>query len=303
MNMENTDITEAAEVVEMKEALAEAFRSNSMLVTMTQHRFPLKVADHVAARNAETAGQATVGSVAAQKNRLQGADARWRAVSTEMNTAYTKHRELTSEWGTTSQARLLTNAMWTHYIQHVGESQKRIAAARADFVAHYDDDVAIAKANLGKYAPSDYPSAIEAGNQFRLDVDFEPIAAGVSPHGLPTGAPEWLADRFAKKTVENSRIAIDNVLNRVKEHTQNLLTNLQQEKQFRSASIENIVDLVPMVRSFGFTGDNRFGQLADEIERQLGHFDLKSMKKAGKDAIPAVEAVIDRLGAWDVSDG
>jgi hypothetical protein len=278
--------------------IGDAFRANAMLVTMTIKRFPLEVNDRVAAAAAETAGNAKRGSVRAVKNCLYTADAGWKNVSSELSLAYNLHRQATSEWGVSGGYRLLPNATWADYIAKVGAAQRKIDVARRKFEETYDADVATAMVALGQYAPTAYPTAKEAGARFTLSVDFTPIAAGGAPVGLPEGADEWLSDRYAKRTASNADEALDTVLERVKDYTTKLLANINEDKRFRSTSLTNITDMVPMLRAFEFTGDQRLTVLADGIESQLGGYDFKSIKKDGKGALPQVQAVLDIMGSW-----
>lgn len=286
---------------DMTADLSMAFRANAMLVSMTIYRFPLEVTDRTAAASAEAAAHAAAGSVRAVKNRLYTADQNWKAISHELNAAYTAHRQATTEWGIGDKARLLPNATWATYVEAVGSAQVKINAARAKFIANYDADVAKAKTALGDLAPLTYPTAHDAANMFQLTVDFSPIAAGAQPIGLPEGANEWLADRYSKKAGANANIAMDGVLERVREHTATLIANLEEEKRFRQSSLTNITGLVPMLRAFEFTGDSRFSELADEIETTVGAFDFKSLKKAGKGAIPIVQSVLDVMDQWSIA--
>ncbi len=289
---------EELELRVFEESMSEAFRANAMLVDMTIKRFPLEINDRVAAEAAETAGNAQRGSVRAMKNRLYKADDHWKGVSSQLNKAYSAHRAVTTEWGS-SGARLLPNVAWLDYVGMVGKAKQAVDVARQKFIDHYDADVAIARVALGTYAPASYPAKERAGVQFSLEVDFTPIAAGAVPKGLPDGAVDWLSDRYRSRTMANATEAMDQVLVRVREFTGILLANLEDEKKFRTTSLSNVTGLVPMLRAFNFTGDPRFDELADTIEHRIGDYSLKSLKAAGQGAVPHVKAIIDTMNAWD----
>jgi hypothetical protein len=226
-------------------------------------------------------------------------------VAHELNKAYNQHREMTTEWGGGGKrgARLLANASWLNYVQAVGKAQSNIDTARNKFMANFDADVIKAKLALGDAAPARYPTAQQAGAAFQLHIDFIPIAKGSTPVGLPEGAPKWLAERYAEKTASNATTAMDAVIGRVREYTTVLLDNINQEKEFRSSSLDNITGLVPMLEAFSFTKDPRFAELAVEIDLRIGAYDLKSIKKEGKAAAKDVKAILDTMDAWAVEAG
>ncbi len=295
----NTTEPDNPEEAKMDIAMGDAFRANAMLVSLTIRRFPLEVADRIASEAAESAGNTVRGAIKSVKNRLHTADTAWRKVSHELSKAYTDHRAATTEWGVDNPARLLPNAAWQTYVVAIGDAQRRITKARDAFVASYDADVATAQMALGSYAPSRYPDAQTAGKSFQLTVDFSPIAAGSDPKGLPEGATEWLSDRYTSKTAGNASVAMDSVLQRVRDYTALLIRNINEEKQFRTSSLENITGLVPMLRAFSFTEDDRFEELACSIEDRIGSYNLKTLKRDGKQAIPHVQAILDTMDAWD----
>lgn len=281
--------------------IAEATRRNAMLVSMSITRFPLHVSDAAAAASAEVAAHASRGAVRAVKNRLSGADTHWKAVSAALNAAYVKHRQMTAEWGVGQAVRLLPNRQWAAYVQEVGRAQAAVAAAKTEFVRHYDADVATARTNLGDLAPSYYPSADQAARMFSLTVDFQPIASDVEPRGLPPGATEWLTDQYTKKSSINAEAATADVLRRVQEHAETLLDNVREDRRFRTSSLTNVTGLVPMIRAINFADNPQLATLADTIEGALGRYDFKTLKSAGKGALPDIQQVLDALEPFDLA--
>jgi hypothetical protein len=162
--------------------------------------------------------------------------------------------------------------------------------------------VAKAKLAMADLAPVQYPTAQEAVAMFTLTVDFKPIAANQRLVGLPKGVEEWVHDKYAQNAEKATNEAMTEVLDRVMKHAHKLADSIKEDRKFHTSAITNLTGLVPMLRSFNFTNDHRFSALADEIEGRLSHHDLKSIKKAGKAALPDVTAVIDIMDQWTDDD-
>lgn len=277
--------------------IADAFATHAMLVSFHSTTFPLTVTDRRASAAAAEAGNAERGSVRAQKNRLYGADEFHKGVIAQINAAYAMHRGMTLSWF--DGARLLPNARWQDYTRKLGEHSALVRQAVTDFRDSYDECVARARAALGDWADEDYPSADEAARRFTMRVDFFPVPEPSAFTGLPPRVAQELGRRYESRMVEQAQAAMDEAVTRVREVVEPLVRSLEDENaRLRVSTLENVKAQVPLLRALAFTGDPRFGELADAIDERIRHWTQAGAKASRVKAAGDARAVLDKLDAW-----
>ena len=150
--------------VDMMETLDPA--NFGTLVRLNTRRWHAKKKDPTAARNAANASGATTEAYEAKKRLLVGVDGPLRAVHSIIDSARTKHYEMTSPWsmqsvddmGRRTGARMLPNTLFFDYTQVMAQNKADMDAALAEFVAQYPALIQQVQQNLGTaFDPNDYP--------------------------------------------------------------------------------------------------------------------------------------------------
>ena len=287
----------------------EAIRARSMLVSYHTTAWSGRIKDPLAAQTAAKAMGITTSSLSTSKNLMDGADTRLRAVTSAQEAGRQEHARLTLPWTTDSGSRgprMLPTAKWLDYMKTIGAAQTAYKAALADFVKEYPADAikAQGRINMGGDPLGLYPDPAKIAGFFDLNVDFTPIPAGAQFQGLPAGFSDEIKAALERRIQTRMDSAMGEAFLRAYVAVGNLATRLSaEEPTFKSAAVENVRDLAPMLRAWNVGNDERMDELADNVEKLVNGEDMKSLK--GNDTVRRLVAgecrrVVALIESWEV---
>lgn len=248
------------------------------------------------------------------KNLLAGHDDRRKAATSAHNAIRQYHYETTLAWVSDPHAirhtgpRLLTYPLLHPYLLKMGELRRAALEAKADFVEHYEDDAAAARANLGSMASRiEYPSKEQVEAAFHLFFEIDPIPDSAQFRGLPKEAlADLVAQHDAKREhqIEGAVKAAWAECRARVEYLAGRLTAKNDEGKdatFRDSTVENVKELLTLLPGWNITDNPQVGEIVADIRDMLGGVSANSLRRdEGLRATTVAQAqgVVDKLKGW-----
>lgn len=262
----------------------EAIRANAMLVSYHTTAWSGRVKDPAAAQAAARALGITTSALSTSKNLMDGADTKLRAVTSAQEAGRQDHARLTLPWTADAGARgprMLPTAKVLDYLKAMGAAKSAYQTALADFIASYPADAAKAQGRINLVGDPLrlYPPADKIAGYFDLNVDLTPIPASAQFKGLPEGFADEIKNALERRIRTRLDGAMAEAFSRAHAAVRNLGERLSaSEPTFKSAAVENVRDLAPMLRAWNVDGDERMEELAENVEKLVNGEDMKSLK-------------------------
>jgi hypothetical protein len=266
-------------------------RQFGTLVTLQTSRWHAKVKDRAASQAAAAAAGASDDAFETHKRLLVGADEKLKRIHKAIDTARTRHYQMTLPWSTVSAsdtgvgkrtgARLLPNTLFMEYTQEMAKAKGEMEAALADFVPAYPTLIEAAKQKLGtRFDQSEYPNASAIEGHFGLSFDFAPVPQGGDFQGLADAQVKRLADTLNKKTrvmLENAMQESWSRLYEVVSHAAEKLSS--PDAMFHYTMVDKLREAAKLVKHLNVTNDNRIEEVRAFVERHLTMYDVDDIRK------------------------
>jgi len=281
----------------------EAIRASAMLVSYRTSAWSARIKDPAAAKAAAQALGITTSALSTSKNLMDGADTRLRAVVSAQEAGRMIHAQFTLPWTTDSGSRgprMLPTTSWLPYMKKIAGAKTVYDKALADFLSHYeaDRDAAQARINMVGDPLHVYPPPEKIEGFFTIAIDFSPIPAGTHFRGLPDQFREQLEAAYEGKMRTRMAGAMSDAFARARDAVENLAERLEQpEPTFKSAAVENVRELAPMLRAWNLGNDEDLASLASQVEKLVDGEDMKSLK-ASEDTRRLVAREGRAIVAW-----
>jgi hypothetical protein len=148
------------------------------------------------------------------------------------------------------------------------------------------------------FDPDDYPHPNRIRSKFKLVLDFMPVPVADFRCQLKADDVEALEDQMR----DRMRTALEQTQREAMERAVDVLGKMIErlrayqpaprdkkgrrkkgergEGAFRDSLVENVRDLIPVLRSFNFAEDKQFDQLCDRMLRQLCDHDADELRES-----------------------
>ncbi|MBI1207231.1 MAG: hypothetical protein GC191_08075 [Azospirillum sp.] len=258
---------------------AKDLTERAMLVTLSirawsAKRHDKRVSEEVAARHNTSADAGAYNKVLMLSPRLD-------RLKTITSRARQLHYENTLPWGDWG-ARLLPSANFIAYTGLIRPLREEYRQAVTEFVAGYEDDLALARERLnGLWNPDDYPKPGRLARRFAFEVDVAPLP-DAGDFRVSLGAEETEAIRAGieaqvKDSVDRavrdlwSRIyeQVARIQERLSTYTIDPLNGKVTAGIFRDSMVENLRELVALLPRLNVTGDPELAAMTERLSETL----------------------------------
>lgn len=286
--------------------LNEAIRASAMLVSYHTSAWTARIPDESAAQAAANQLGITASSLKSHRNLMDGADTRLKAVLSAQKAGRNAHTRLTLPWSTGAGRgpRMLPTSSWGDYMKEIAKHKGVFDGAVQEFLANYPSDSQIAQVRVKLVGDPlhFYPSVDELKRTFDIRLDFTPIPAGAEFKGLPDMVKARLSESYESRMKARFDAAMHEAFTRAHDTLKNLLERLDaDEPTFKSAAVENVRELAPLLRGWNLTSDELLASIASAIERLVDGEDMASLK--GDDAARKLVIAEGREILKDIEEG
>lgn len=283
-------------------------RNFATLVTLNTARWHAKVKDKKASKDAASVSGAVADAFETRKKLLIGADEKLKAIHKAIDSARTRHYEMTLPWTTTkiddngrrTGARLLPNTLFFEYTKEMAACKAEMKAALDAFVPEYPAMIAIAQQKLkASFNPAEYPNAESIRNHFDLSFDFQPIPKGEDFQGLPKQQLDALAHSINNKAQQQMENAMQDVWIRLYDAVTHMHDRLSSpDRTFHYTMMDNVRETTRLLKHLNVTGNTNIEKIRKYLDKFICPHDAKELRENSvlRSQIAAhVQNVIDKM--------
>lgn len=280
--------------------------SSAMLVELSISRWTAMKLDKRASSDVTSQNYAQKGAARVNKSLLGGC-AELDAIKKLTGNVRNMHYAMTMPWSDTG-LRLLPTTQYFKYHQAMTEMQAEFNRMVTDFLDAYDWEISQAQATLGAlFNRDEYPTRDKLISKFGFRLSYIPLPdAGDFRIDVGTEATEKLRleyDTFYRNQLESA-------LTDVWQRTYDALSRMSErldwndgKKIFRDSLVENLTDMVEMLRACNVTGDTQMTAMADQLDTALRGVTpegLRTNESARIRTKAAVDKAIANLPSLDI---
>jgi len=246
--------------------------------------------DKSAALRAESENGSVNGTYSAYKKLFAGTEDKLRAVNSVLDSARTRHYQMTLPWSTTGMddsgrrdgPRLLANTLFMEYTTEMAQAKQAMQQRFMDLRSAYPSLLIEAKANLGKaFVASDYPTPDELEDLFTLDFEFNPVPDGMDFKGLPAQQAQKLADKLN----DNRNRCLENAMRDVWQRMHAVVFKMQErlgnpEHAFHDTLVSNVRETVDLLEHLNATSNPEVEHIRQRIKADLCRFEAKTLRES-----------------------
>lgn len=256
------------------EAAAPTISSSSMLVELSVSHWTGRKLDRRASKEVTTQNHATSG-VANVNKKLLGDCAELSAVQKFVGNSRNVHYGMTMPWSDTG-LRLLPTAQYFKYNEAMTAVQDEFNRLVDNFLDAYDWEITQAQAKLGDlFHRDDYPTIEALRQKFKFRLTYIPLPdAGDFRIDIANEA----ADEIKEHYVSYYSTQLSNAMNDVWYRTHDVLKRMserldygdnEKKKVFRDSLVENVSEMVELLRVCNVTGSTQMTAMADKLDDAL----------------------------------
>ena len=253
------------------------YSKKAMLVKLTRRAWGISKKDAVVTKAVLAQHGATMDSGTFTK-KILAKDA-LKEINTCMNEAYKIHNSMTLPWDDEGR-RILTSKNFFEYKRKMNEVENSLALAVKSFISDYPRLVDEAKHRLnGLFNSADYPEPQQLADLFKLQVDPEPVPTGTSLH--IEIADEYLQaqrDEIEQRVKIKFNEAHKELYSRLSEVVKHLRDCVVDEKSFKAASVEKVIEVCNAIPSLVIDNDERLLATAQSIADELGKYRVSEIR-------------------------
>lgn len=182
-----------------------------------------------------------------------------------------EHYRLTLPWFDDG-SRILPNVMYLDYTKIISAIHTKREAAVHRFMDEYDNLILKAKNFLGDmFDAQDYPNVKVIADKFSFDYWMYPIPSRDDFRvDLLNGSTEKIQEEIEKRVNDQLKSSMNDCWERLHDVVSNMTDKLSQpEAQFKDSLVDNIKDLLPLLKKLNITGDQNLIDTMSVIERKL----------------------------------
>jgi hypothetical protein len=168
-------------------------------------------------------------------------------------------------------------------------------AAVNRFVPRYPAMIEQAKARLvDAFDPADYPNPQSIRSKFKFDLKFYPVETSDFRCQISSDDIETLRDQMKdgmrdaleqtqREAMQRAVKAMEHMVERLRafrpaEKKKGMKGGQKVEGKFHDTLVENVRDLIPVLRSFNFANDKAFDQICDDMQKDLCRYDADELR-------------------------
>ncbi len=256
------------------EAHTPTISSSAMLVelsisTWTGRKLDKRASTDVTAQNYAVAGVANV------NKKLLGDCAELMAVQKFTGNLRNAHYSMTMPWSDTG-LRLLPTTQYFKYNEAMTALQAEYARLVQLFLSAYDWEITQAQVKLGDlFIRDDYPTTAALHNKFEFRLTYIPLPdAGDFRIDIANDAAEELRAHYEKYYGNQLANAMNDVWQRTYDALARMSERLgyadhEKKKVFRDSLVENVSDMIDLLRVCNVAGNSQMAAMADRLEESM----------------------------------
>lgn len=280
--------------------------SSAMLVELSISRWTAMKLDKRASSDVTSQNHAKKGMARVNKSLLGGC-AELDAIHKLTGAARNMHYAMTMPWSDTG-LRLLPTAQYFKYHQTMTEMQAEFDRLVYQFLDAYDWEISQAQATLGAlFNRDEYPTRTGLINKFGFKLSYIPLPeAGDFRIDVGAEATAQLRAEYDKFYSTQLQSAMTDVWQRTYDALSRMserLDHSEGKKIFRDSLVENVLDMVELLRACNVTGDTQMTAMADRLDAALRFVTpdgLRRSETARIETKAAVDAAIASLPSLDI---
>ena len=290
------------------EAHTPTISSSAMLVelsisTWTGRKLDKRASTDVTAQNYAVAGVANV------NKKLLGDCAELMAVQKFTGNLRNAHYSMTMPWSDTG-LRLLPTTQYFKYNEAMTALQAEYARLVQLFLSAYDWEITQAQVKLGDlFIRDDYPTTAALHNKFEFRLTYIPLPdAGDLRIDIANDAAEELRAHYEKYYGNQLANAMNDVWQRTYDALARMSERLgyadhEKKKVFRDSLVENVSDMIDLLRVCNVAGNSQMAAMADRLEESMRGVTPEALREdeyLRVETKRAVDAAIKALPSLDM---
>lgn len=290
------------------EAHTPTISSSAMLVelsisTWTGRKLDKRASTDVTAQNYAVAGVANV------NKKLLGDCAELMAVQKFTGNLRNAHYSMTMPWSDTG-LRLLPTTQYFKYNEAMTALQAEYARLVQLFLSAYDWEITQAQVKLGDlFIRDDYPTTAALHNKFEFRLTYIPLPdAGDFRIDIANDAAEELRAHYEKYYGNQLANAMNDVWQRTYDALARMSERLgyadhEKKKVFRDSLVENVSDMIDLLRVCNVAGNSQMAAMADRLEESMRGVTPEALREdeyLRVETKRAVDAAIKALPSLDL---
>jgi hypothetical protein len=251
--------------------------SAAMLVELSLSTWTGRKLDKRASAEVTTANNAARG-IANVNKKLLGDCAELDAVQKFAANARNAHYAITMPWSD-SGLRLLPTTQYFKYTQQISELRAEFDRLVDKFLDAYAWEIGQAQVKLGDlFNPDEYPTSDNLRSKFRFNANFMPVPdIGDWRVDVTSEAQSTLTAHYTTYYTAQLNNAMNSIWHRAYDALSKMSERLDYadstdkttRKVFRDSLVENVTEIIDMMKSCNITGDSQMSAMASKLEDAL----------------------------------
>jgi len=287
---------------------APTLASSAMLVEVNISHWAGRKKDKRASIDVTHANHADNGVASVNKKLLANSDT-LRAIQTHVTAVRNMHVNMTMPWSN-SGLRLLPTAQYFKYSQAMSEMQNEFDRLASDFLTAYNDEVVDVQLKLGDlFSRDDYPTVDALSRKFAFRTNYMPLPdAGDFRVDIGNDALREVRDTYSDFYTKQYNNAMNDVWTRLHKALTNMSDRLdygskEDKKIFRDSLVDNVNDMVELLRVCNVTGSTQMSTMANNLEEAMSFVTPDALREDDTfraETKAAVDAAIKSLPSLDI---
>jgi hypothetical protein len=290
------------------DAHAPTISSSSMLVELSVSHWTGRKLDRRASKDVTETNNAASG-VANVNKKLLGDCAELTAVQKFVANSRNVHYGMTMPWSDTG-LRLLPTAQYFKYNEAMTAVQDEFNRLVNNFLDAYDWEIMQAQAKLGAlFVRDDYPTLDSLRSKFKFRLTYIPLPdAGDFRIDIANEAADEIKAHYNKYYTAQLETAMNDVWHRTHDVLKRMSERLdygdhEKKKVFRDSLVENVSEMVELLRVCNVTGSTQMSAMADKLDAALSGVTPDALREDAylrNETKRAVDEAIKQLPSLDI---
>ena len=253
---------------------APTLASSAMLVEVNISHWAGRKKDKRASADVTSANHADTGVASVNKKLLANSDT-LQAIQRHVTAARSMHVNMTMPWSN-SGLRLLPTAQYFKYSQAMSQMQQEFDKLVQEFISAYNDEVVDVQLKLGDlFSYDDYPTVETLDRKFAFRTNYMPLPdAGDFRVDIGNEALREVQETYADFYAKQYNTAMNDVWTRLHKALSNMSDRLdygskEDKKIFRDSLVDNVNDMIELLRVCNVTGSTQMTQMALKLEEAM----------------------------------
>lgn len=297
--------------------ILEALKHTTTLACVTTRALGLTRIDRAASEKVNIDNGAISKAASVNVNRLAGADAHHKEITSIQNKACSLLKQTSQPFGEEDKWRLLPNARFEKFVQNMAPLMQEYNRALDNLRLNAPEIIEKAKANVGNFDIK-VPTVDEMISAYEMRADFRPIPDGANFRGLDENTIDKLRQRHDARLEQAVHIAERDTLERFVDPLERFIDRMKayDEREakiaaggedakskvgiFRDTVVTNIKELHEVIDSFNITGNEKFTRLGNDLAELVNTQPDKLRASESVRSVQTARAqeVLENLKGW-----